>query len=129
MRSIPVPTTFDVFTQDGLRYSYGSLDDPTVLIEGRREIWEASAQNDRSDTAITQVGGLATERYGWLRGTMRDRFDNIVTYRYEHPANAPEVQVAQPILLATRNLMLNAPSRGSNRQTDTDGVTAPGTSA
>jgi RHS repeat-associated protein len=97
-----VPMAFDVFTQDGLRHRYGSTSDPTLRVEGVREIWEAPAGGPgaRSDAVITLATGLGVERYGWLKGTTSDLFGNALSFRYRHPASARDVGGFQEPLLS-----------------------------
>jgi RHS repeat-associated protein len=79
------PTGFTVFTRDGLIHTYGmgpTAVDSGLVVAGAAERWSADPVG-REDQAVrkTSVGA----RYGWLRGSTRDRFNNRIHFRYIHP--------------------------------------------
>jgi hypothetical protein len=97
-----------VFERDGRIQTYGTsttqggFEDDTLLVRGNRDQWELTATPNRNDANVVN-NPLGTAIYGWLRGSIRDRFavPNFIWFRYSHPSDRASPGAAQEPLLDT----------------------------
>jgi hypothetical protein len=102
------PAGFTVFERDGRIQTYGTsttqggFEDDTLLVRGNRDQWELTATPNRNDANVVN-NPLGTAIYGWLRGSIRDRFavPNFIWFRYSHPSDRASPGAAQEPLLDT----------------------------
>jgi RHS repeat-associated protein len=96
------PSRFTVSSRDGLVHSYGTSRvqgqvNESLLIKGNRETWGLKQNPTRSDDDVQATH--STPVYGWLRGSVRDRFSNHIYFRYLHPLDRMAPGAAQEPLL------------------------------
>jgi RHS repeat-associated protein len=110
------PAQFTVFSRDGRIHTYGTnvaaggtFEDPTLLIRGNRDQWGLTDNPGRDDSNVENSPSNSAT-YGWLRGSVRDRFPipNHIWFRYSHPADRAGPGAAQePLLTAIEYVDIN----------------------